>query len=233
MGKVLGALEVVRADCRRLEVAETVDRLCPLRATEGGLSHRQVIEALIANRLTSPLPLYEIQEWARCFAVEEVFGIFPDQLNDDRLGRALKPETWPQLDYVSERERKKPPEERIQYWGTERDWQLIGPHTGAAVTFRKLFILSSEERDAGRKNRTRQREREARRNLPAGDGKLGGLLPENRAARPTGRNTLRKLNTQTLILSKIDDQLYKERGPLTDIQKRLLQLLGVQLMKFG
>jgi len=76
-------------------------------------------------------------------------------------------------------------------------------------------------------------EREARRNLPAGDGKLGGLLPENRAARPTGRNILRKLNTQTLILSKIDDQLYKERGPLTDIQKRLLQLLGVQLMKFG
>jgi len=529
MVKVLGSLEVVRAYCHRLKLAETVDELCPMREVEDGLSHGQVIEALIANRLTSPLPLYEIEEWARQFAVEEVFGILPEQLNDDRLGRALealapvvdamrgaigvqainefgldaskfhwdltsctfegayeaqdekfpiigyghssnkadtgkkqirlgvaalqdgaipawqdvvsgnrtdvttvvdtmnnlreqlqvsnflmigdskllskknmfaihragnrflgplsaRPEldqeflaldaaTWPQLDYVSERDRKKPPEKRIQYWGTELDWKLKDPQTGKQVTFRKLFILSSEERDACRKNRKRQMERalrdletvrsgirnrryyttrelilekvdkiltqrnvkpfftpvvyevggrlrfqlrrneraiqaaealdgyyvlctnlpaqeanlleaftdykaqsevekrfsnvkgplrvrpvflknndrilalvtvillaltvfcllerEVRRNLPDGDGMMPGLLPENRRARPTGRNILRKLSTQILILSTIDGQLYKQRGPISDLQKRLLQLLGVSLMEFG
>ncbi|MFQ5464201.1 MAG: IS1634 family transposase [Phycisphaerae bacterium] len=529
MVKVLGSLEVVRAYCRRLNLAETVDELCPMRAVEDGLSHGQVIEALIANRLTSPLPLYEIEEWARHFAVEEVFGIRPERLNDDRIGRALealapvvdtvrgavgvqainefdldaskfhwdltsctfegvyedqneelptveyghssnkadtgkkqirlgiatlqdgaipawqdvlsgntsdvttvvdtmnnlreqlqvsnflmigdskllsyknmfaihqannrflgplsaRPElekeflaldaaTWPQLDYVSQRERKKPPEERIQYWGTELDWELKDPQTGELVTFRKLFILSSEERDACRKNRKRQMERaqreletmrsgirnrryyttreqilekvdkvltqrnvkrfftpvvyevdgrlrfqlrrnkralreaealdgyyvlctnlstqeadlleaftdykaqsevekrfsnvkgplrvrpvflknndrilalvtvillaltvfcllerEVRRNLPDDEGMMAGLLPENRRARPTGRNILRKLSTQVLILSTIDGQPYTQRGPINDVQKRLLELLGVSHMKFG
>ncbi|NCO39111.1 MAG: hypothetical protein COZ06_13280 [Armatimonadetes bacterium CG_4_10_14_3_um_filter_66_18] len=536
MVKVLGSLEVIRTYCRRLKIAETVGNLCPMREADNGLSHGQVIEALIANRLSSPLrtngvrsPLYEIEEWARNFAVEEVFGILPEQLNDDRLGRALEalapvaepargaiglqaihefgldatkfhwdltsctfagayerqneqfptieygyssnkadqdrkqvrlgaatvqdgaipvwhevlsghsadvttvvdtmhnlqkqlqvsnflligdskllsygnmfaihrannyflgplsarpeldreflalqPERWPQLDYVSRRDQQKPPEQRIRYWGTETEWQLTDPQTGKQVAFRKLFILSSEERAACRKNRKRQLERalrdlekmrsgirsrryyttrerilakvdkvltqrkvkafftpvvyevdgqlrlqlrrneralreaealdgyyvlatnlppeqadllqaftdykaqseverrfsnvkgplrvrplflknndrilalvtvillaltvfcllerEVRRKLPDTDGKLTGLLPENRTARATGRNILRRLSTQILIVSTIDGQLYKERGPITDVQKRLLELLGVSLMEFG
>ena len=84
----------------------------------------------------------------------------------DREFLALQPATWPQLDYVSRRDRHKPPEQRIRYWGTETDWQLVDPQTGKQLTFRKLFILSertpfvrSEERDACRKNRKRQMER--------------------------------------------------------------------------
>lgn len=86
--KRLGALPVVAEFLRRLDVAGTVDELCPIRdiafATVG-----QVIEALIANRLTSPAPLVHVEDWARAWAVEEVFGIDPELLNDDRCGRAL------------------------------------------------------------------------------------------------------------------------------------------------
>ena len=96
--KRLGALPVVAEFLRRLDVAGTVDGLCPIRdiafATVG-----QVIEALVANRLTSPAPLVHVQEWARGWAVEEVFGIDPGLLDDDRCGRALD-EVAPHLEAI-------------------------------------------------------------------------------------------------------------------------------------
>lgn len=52
-------------------------------------THGQVIEALIANRLTSPTPLVHVEDWARDWALEEIFGVSADILNDDRIGRAL------------------------------------------------------------------------------------------------------------------------------------------------
>jgi transposase len=86
--KALGALPVVAAFCRRLDLAGIVDRACPVREV-ATLTHGQVIEVLVANRLTSPTPLWRVEEWARAWAVEEVFGILPETLNDDRVGRAL------------------------------------------------------------------------------------------------------------------------------------------------
>ncbi|MDT0347801.1 IS1634 family transposase, partial [Streptomyces litchfieldiae] len=53
------------------------------------LTHGQVIEVLVANRLTAPAPLFRVGDWARDWAVEEVFGIEAELLNDDRLARAL------------------------------------------------------------------------------------------------------------------------------------------------
>lgn len=53
------------------------------------LTHGRVIEALIANRLTSPRPLVHVEAWAEAWAVEEMFGIEASSLNDDRIGRAL------------------------------------------------------------------------------------------------------------------------------------------------
>ena len=73
---------------RRLDIAGIVDRACPMRDV-GALSHGQVIEALIANRLTSPKAMVAVADWAHDWAVDEVYGIAPDTLNDDRLGRAL------------------------------------------------------------------------------------------------------------------------------------------------
>lgn len=84
----MGALPVVAAFERRLDIAGTIDRLCPVRDVAIA-THGQVIEALVANRLTSPAPLVHVEDWARAFAVSEVFGIDADTLNDDRVGRAL------------------------------------------------------------------------------------------------------------------------------------------------
>ncbi len=79
---------MVASLCRQLDLAGIIDRLCPVREV-AIVSHGQVIEALVANRLTSPRPMLRVEEWAREWAVAEVFGIEADALNDDRIGRAL------------------------------------------------------------------------------------------------------------------------------------------------
>lgn len=86
--KALGALPVVAAFCRRLDIAGIVDRACPVRDVALA-THGQVIEVLVANRLTSPTPLVHVEDWAGTWAVPEVFGIDAGVLNDDRIGRAL------------------------------------------------------------------------------------------------------------------------------------------------
>lgn len=86
--KRLGGLPAVAEIVRRLDVAGIVDGLCPVRA-DADLTHGQVIEVLVANRLTSPMPLQRVHEWAGAWAVEEVFGTEAGLLNDDRLARAL------------------------------------------------------------------------------------------------------------------------------------------------
>src|SRR6266481_5091206 len=86
--KRLGALPVVAQFGRRLRIAEVVDELCPVRRV-APISHGEVIEALVANRLTAPAPLVQVQAWAAAMAVDEAYGIEPRLLNDDRLGRAL------------------------------------------------------------------------------------------------------------------------------------------------
>jgi transposase len=87
--KVLGSLPVVAAFAGRLRIRDVIDGLCPVD-DRSPLTHGQVIEALVANRLTSPEPLVRVQGWAAGCAVEEVFGLRPEQLNDDRVGRALE-----------------------------------------------------------------------------------------------------------------------------------------------
>ncbi len=54
------------------------------------LSVGEVVCALVASRLCSPSPLYDIAGWASGAAVHELLGIPPALLNDDRLGRALE-----------------------------------------------------------------------------------------------------------------------------------------------
>jgi hypothetical protein len=71
-----------------LDVAGIIDGLCPIRDVALA-AHGRVVEAMIANRLTSPTPLVRVIDWARAWAVEHCFGIAPEVLNDDRLGRAL------------------------------------------------------------------------------------------------------------------------------------------------
>ncbi len=86
--QALGALPVVVGFCRRLDIAGIIDRAAPVREIAYA-THGQVIEALIANRLTSPAPMIHVGPWAREFAVAQVLGLDPDLLNDDRIARAL------------------------------------------------------------------------------------------------------------------------------------------------
>ena len=85
----VGALLLARHFLRELDVAGVVDRCLP-RSERSELSVGEVVCALIASRLCSPSPLYDIAGWASGAAVRELFGIPPQLLNDDRLGRALE-----------------------------------------------------------------------------------------------------------------------------------------------
>ncbi len=96
--KRLGALPVVAEFGRRLRIAEIIDELCPVRPV-AWISHGEVIEALVANRLTAPAPMLRVHEWAAAMAVEETYGIAPELLNDDRIARALDA-VAPQLDAI-------------------------------------------------------------------------------------------------------------------------------------
>ena len=75
---------------------------------------------------------------------------------------AIPPEQLAPLDYVSERERAKPPEERAAYWGYDSRAEVAVPDGRGGEQprrVRRLFVVSSEERAACRRNRARQRER--------------------------------------------------------------------------
>jgi Domain of unknown function (DUF4277) len=98
LDKRLGALPVVAGFVRRLDVAGIIDRACPVRQVAHA-THGQVIEVLVANRLTSPAPLLHVSRWADEWAVEEVFGLPTDVLGDDRLARALDA-IAPELDHI-------------------------------------------------------------------------------------------------------------------------------------
>jgi len=62
--------------------------LCPIRQI-ADFTHGQVLEVMVANRLTGARPLYDFESWADQWAVAEIFGVPADKLNDDRLGRTL------------------------------------------------------------------------------------------------------------------------------------------------
>ena len=100
--KRLGALLPVVAEFgRRLRIGEIIEELCPVRlGAPHWISHGEVIEALVANRLTAPAPMLGVQEWAAAMAVEEAYGIAPELLNDDRIARALDA-VAPQLDAIA------------------------------------------------------------------------------------------------------------------------------------
>jgi hypothetical protein len=85
----VGPLLLVEHFLRELNVKDTVDAAVP-RSARSILSVGEVVCALVASRLCSPSPLYDVAGWASGAAVHELLGIPPALLNDDRLGRALE-----------------------------------------------------------------------------------------------------------------------------------------------
>lgn len=85
----VGALLLASHFLAELDVVGAIDRLLP-RSARSVLSVGEVAAALIASRLCSPSPLYDVAGWASGAAVHELLGIPAALLNDDRLGRALE-----------------------------------------------------------------------------------------------------------------------------------------------
>ncbi len=69
---------------------------------------------------------------------------------------ALPQEGFQELAYVAQRQERLDPAERTHYWGQEVPWEWVDPETGQSETFRRLFVISSEERATCRKVRAKQ-----------------------------------------------------------------------------
>jgi hypothetical protein len=85
----VGPLLLVRHFSAEIGIGAAVDRLVPQRGRHK-LSAGEVVVALIASRLASPSPLYDVAGWASGAALQELFGVPHQLLNDDRLGRCLE-----------------------------------------------------------------------------------------------------------------------------------------------
>jgi Domain of unknown function (DUF4277) len=140
--KRLGALPVVAEFGRRLRIAEIIDELCPVRPV-AWISHGEVIEALVANRLTAPAPMVRVQEWAAAMAVEEAYGISPELLSDDRIARALDA-IAPQLDAITGGAGAAAITEFGVDVGEDGGMDLAGPRKAdPSVHLRRILVYSS------------------------------------------------------------------------------------------
>src|SRR3954468_21961976 len=85
----VGPLLLAAHFMRELELIDMVDRALPQRGRQQ-LSVGEVCAALVASRLCSPSPLYDVAGWASGTALQELVGLPPALLNDARLGRAVE-----------------------------------------------------------------------------------------------------------------------------------------------
>ncbi len=81
---------VILPICRELNIAQIVDKACPMKAGQH-LTHGQVVEFLLLHILQSPkrLPLYKLKDWAAEHNVHQLYGHQAEEFNDDRIGRTL------------------------------------------------------------------------------------------------------------------------------------------------
>jgi transposase len=85
--QIVGALPVITHYFDRIDLAATIDELVPW---QGNVPLGTLVEVLVANRLLQPKALFRVGQWAETAAVTDYFGLTVEQLNDDRLGRALE-----------------------------------------------------------------------------------------------------------------------------------------------
>ncbi len=82
----LGALPVLYALLEALQVRQIVNRYCP---TQAKIDHGMVALVLVLNRLTMPLPLYQVADWLAKTVLVCTLGLPAEKFNDDRLARTL------------------------------------------------------------------------------------------------------------------------------------------------
>ena len=82
----LGALPVLYALLETLHVRTIINRYCP---TQGDVDHGTMALVLVLNRLTMPLPLYQIGDWLAQTVLVQTLRVPVGKCNDDRLARTL------------------------------------------------------------------------------------------------------------------------------------------------
>ena len=85
--QVVGALPLVGAMLEQWGLADIVDEVAPW---DGDVPLGTLVEVLVVNRLLKPEAMYAVGDWAAGAAATNYFGLTAEQLNDDRLGRALE-----------------------------------------------------------------------------------------------------------------------------------------------
>jgi transposase len=85
--KRVGALPLVVAYLEKMELAKVIDEHVPW---EGEVPLGTLIEIMVCNRILNPRAQYKIGEWATRAGVCDYYAVTSEQLNDDRLGRALE-----------------------------------------------------------------------------------------------------------------------------------------------
>jgi Domain of unknown function (DUF4277) len=85
--QLVGALPAIVHYFDALDLAATIDRHAPWG---GDVPLGTLTEVLVANRLLQPKALFRIGPWAESAALTDYYGLTAEQLNDDRLGRALE-----------------------------------------------------------------------------------------------------------------------------------------------
>jgi transposase len=84
----LGPLALIWPLLQRMDVADLIDRHLP-KDPQAEYAYGPVLSLLIAARLARPLALINVPDWARDSGADLLWGIPPEKLTDDRLGRAL------------------------------------------------------------------------------------------------------------------------------------------------
>ena len=87
-GRNFGALAVIVPLLERMQVASIIDKHLPADP-QAEFPLGRVLTLLIAARLYSPLALINVPAWAERTGADILWGIPPEKMNDDRLGRAL------------------------------------------------------------------------------------------------------------------------------------------------
>ena len=83
----VGAMPLVCSMFDKLGLSDAVSELVPY---EGDVELGALVEVMVLNRLLQPKAMFKIGEWAEKASVTDYFGLTAEQLNDDRLGRALE-----------------------------------------------------------------------------------------------------------------------------------------------
>lgn len=88
--RTMGPLVLTTPVLRQLGLIEIIDRICPV-AEQADMGHGVVAEMVVQCRLTEPLALYDMPDWAERYGIAVLYDDLEraKQLNDDRIGRML------------------------------------------------------------------------------------------------------------------------------------------------